>query len=349
MLLRRQAPIHARPLEPAELPPPVPGPGELLVRVHVCGICRTDLHVIEGELPPRRLPLVPGHQVVGTVQGLGPGAQRFRPGDRVGIAWLRHTCGVCAFCRAGAENLCEASRYTGWHEDGGYAELTLVPGAFAYAIPAVFADRDAAPLLCAGIIGYRALRRSEVPPGGRLGLYGFGSSAHVVLQLARHRGCEVFVATRGAGHRALARRLGAAWVGETFDPMPAPLDAAIVFAPAGEIVPAALRAVRKGGRVALAGIYMTPVPALTYDVHLFHEKTLTSVEANTRADGEELLREAAAIPIRPAVTAFPLEAANEALIRLAEDRIDGTGVLVVSEEPLPLPPGGGGGAARPRR
>lgn len=349
MRLSRPAPIHGKPLEPAELPAPVPGPGELLVRVRVCAICRTDLHVIEGELPPRRLPLVPGHQVVGLVERPGPGASRFRPGDRVGIAWLRHTCGVCAFCRSGAENLCEASRYTGWDEDGGYAELTLVPEAFAYAIPAAFSDLDAAPLLCAGIIGYRALQRSEVPRGGRLGLYGFGSSAHVVLQIARHRGGEVFVATRGAGHRELARRLGAAWVGETFDPMPASLDAAIVFAPAGEIVPAALRAVRKGGRVVLAGIYMTPVPAMAYGEHLFHEKTLTSVEANTRADGEGLLREAAEIPIRPSVTTFPLEAANEALTRLAKDRIDGTGVLVVSESPLPLPQWGRIQASCPRR
>jgi propanol-preferring alcohol dehydrogenase len=331
MLLSRQAPIRARPLEPAERPDPVPGPGELVVRVRVCAICRTDLHVVEGQLPPRRLPVIPGHQVVGLVEALGPGADRFRPGDRVGIAWLRHTCGACVYCRGGAENLCEASRYTGYHEDGGYAERARVAEAFAYAIPPAFSDLDAAPLLCAGIIGYRALRRSETPPGGRLGLYGFGSSAHVVLQLARHRGCEVFVATRGAGHRALARRLGAAWVGETMEPVPAPLDAAIVFAPAGEIVPAALRAVRKGGRVVLAGIYMTPVPAMSYAEHLFHEKTLTSVEANTRSDGEELLREAAAIPIRPAVTPFPLEAANEALLRLEEDRIDGTGVLVVAD------------------
>jgi propanol-preferring alcohol dehydrogenase len=330
MLLRRQSPIHARPLEPAELPAPVPGDGELVIRVRVCAICRTDLHVIEGDLPPRRLPLVPGHQAVGTVEAAGPGCRRFGLGDRVGIAWLRQTCGSCADCRAGQENLCEGSRYTGYHADGGYAELALVPEAFAYAIPPVFADAEAAPLLCAGIIGYRALRRSRVPPGGRLGLYGFGSSAHVVLQLARHRGCEVFVATRGEGHRALARRLGATWVGETFAPMPAPLEAAIVFAPAGEIVPAALRAVRKGGTVALAGIYMTPVPAMDYAECLFHERTLTSVEANTRADGEELLREAAEVPVRPAVTRFPLAEANEALLRLAEDRIDGTGVLVVA-------------------
>jgi propanol-preferring alcohol dehydrogenase len=332
MLLRGQGPIHSKPLEAADLPAPVPGPGELLVGVRVCGVCRTDLHVIEGDLPRQRLPLVPGHQVVGFVERLGPGCRRFRPGDRVGIAWLRQTCGACAVCEAGSENLCEASRYTGYHADGGYAELALVPEAFAYAIPAVFTDLDAAPLLCAGIIGYRALRRSQLPRGGRLGLYGFGSSAHVVLQIARHRGCEVFVATRGDGHRRLARRLGAAWAGETFAPVPALLDAAIVFAPAGEIVPAALRAVRKGGTVVLAGIYMTPVPAMDYGECLFHERTLTSVEANTRADGEDLLREAAEIPIRPAVTPFPLDRANEVLIRLKEDGIDGTGVLVVARD-----------------
>jgi alcohol dehydrogenase, propanol-preferring len=331
MLLRRQAPIATRPLEAAEVPDPVPGPDELLVGVTVCAICRTDLHVVEGDLPPRRLPLVPGHQVVGRVERAGPGCHRFRPGDRVGIAWLRHTCGRCEFCRDGAENLCEASSYTGYHADGGYAERAVVPEAFAYAIPAAFSDLDAAPLLCAGIIGYRALRRSRVPAGGRLGLFGFGSSAHVVLQLARHRGAAVYVATRGAGHRALARRLGAVWVGDTFDPPPAPLHAAIVFAPAGEIVPAALRAVGKGGTVALAGIHMTAVPQMDYEACLFHERTLTSVEANTRADGEELLREAAEIPLRPTVTRFSLADANEALGALKSDGLDGTGVLVVTD------------------
>jgi propanol-preferring alcohol dehydrogenase len=326
--LRRPAPIHTRPLEAADVPDPEPGAGELGVRVGACAICRTDLHIVEGELPPARLPLILGHQVVGTVEALGPGCTRFRRGDRVGIAWLRGTCGSCRFCRGGAENLCERSRYTGYHADGGYAERAVVSESFAYALPPVVADLEAAPLLCAGIIGFRALRKSRMPSGGRLGLYGFGSSAHVVLQLARHRGSEVFVATRGASHRDLARRLGAAWVGETFDPMPASLDAAIVFAPAGEIVPAALRAVGKGGTVVLAGIYMSAVPALDYGACLFHEKTLTSVEANTRADGEDFLREAAEVPIRPTVTAFPLDQANEALIRLKEDRIDGSGVLV---------------------
>jgi propanol-preferring alcohol dehydrogenase len=339
MRLGRPAPIHTGPLELAEMPDPVPGPGEVRVRVRACAICRTDLHVVAGELPPARLPVVPGHQVVGIVDALGPGCTRFAPGARVGIAWLRSTCGACSFCRSGSENLCDRARYTGYHADGGYAELAVAPEAYVYAIPAVFGDLDAAPLLCAGIIGYRALCRSEVPPGGRLGLYGFGSSAHVVIQLARHRGCEVFVATRGESHRELARRLGAAWVGATFEPPPVPLDGAIVFAPAGEIVPAALRAVRKGGTVAVAGIYLSPVPPLDYATCLFHEKRLTSVEANTRADGESLLREAAAIPIRPAVTLFPLEEANLALVRLAEDRVDGTGVLVVSGSGAVAPAG----------
>ncbi|MGH7320270.1 MAG: zinc-dependent alcohol dehydrogenase family protein [Candidatus Rokuibacteriota bacterium] len=329
MWVRRPAPIPSRPLEPVDLPEPVPAAGELRVRVRACAVCRTDLHVIEGELPTRRMPIIPGHQVVGRVEAIGPACERFRPGDRVGIAWLRGTCGACGFCRSGRENLCEASVYTGYDEHGGYAELTVAPEAFAYPIPPVFSDLDAAPLLCAGIIGYRALARSELPPGGRLGLYGFGSSAHVVLQLARHRGCQVLVVTRGERHRALARHLGAHWVGGPDDPMPMPLDAAIVFAPAGEIVPIALRAVRRGGTVALAGICMTAVPPMDYAACLFHEKTLTSVEANTRADGEALLSEAAAIPIRPRVTAFALAEANDALIRLKQGHIDGTGVLAL--------------------
>ena len=237
----------------------------------------------------------------------------------------------CRFCRQGSENLCRSSRYTGYHEHGGYAERAVVPEAFAYAVPETFSNLDAAPLLCAGIIGYRALNRSEVQSGGRLGLYGFGSSAHVVLQIARHRGCEVYVATRGPGHRELAKQLGAAWVGGTFDPIPAPLDGAIVFAPAGEVVPAALRAVREGGTVALAGITMSPVPEMDYESCLFHEKNLRSVTANTREDGEALLLEAAEVPIRPRVVPFALEQANGALIRLRNGRLDGSGVLIVSE------------------
>jgi propanol-preferring alcohol dehydrogenase len=329
MVLRANAPVGRHPLEWAEVEDKEPGEGEVRVRVRACAICRTDLHVIEGDLPARRLPVIPGHQVVGTVDRLGPGCARLCMGDRIGIAWLRSTCGACGFCRSGSENLCDASLYSGYHEDGGYAEMAVVPEAYAYRIPDAFSDVEAAPLLCAGIIGYRALRRSDVPAGGRLGLFGFGSSAHVVLQLARHRGCEVHVATRGESHRDLARRMGAARVGGAFDASPVPLDAAIVFAPVGEIVPPALRSIRKGGTVVLAGIHMTPIPSMEYNEHLFHEKNLRSVEANTRADGEDLLREAAEIPLRPQVTTFPLEHANEALIRLEQDRIDGTGVLVI--------------------
>jgi alcohol dehydrogenase, propanol-preferring len=329
MVLHRQGPMSAGSLALVEREDPEPGAGEVRVRVRAAAICRTDLHVVEGDLPPRRLPLVPGHQGVGVVDRLGPGCRRFQLGDRVGIAWLRWACGVCEYCRRGAENLCPESRYTGYHEDGGFAELALVPEAFAYAVPDGFSDPEAAPLLCAGIIGYRALRRTEMTRGGRLGLYGFGSSAHVVIQLARHRGMEVYVATRAAQHRDLARRLGAAWVGEVADAMPAELDAAIVLAPAGEIVPPALRAVRKSGVVVLAGIHMSPIPAMEYGPHLFHEKSLRSVEANTRQDGEDLLREAAEIPIRPQVTTHPLEAANEALLALKADRLSGTGVLIV--------------------
>jgi propanol-preferring alcohol dehydrogenase len=328
MVLEASAPITSSPLRLREVPTPAPGPGEVRLRVRACGVCRTDLHVIEGELPPLGRPLIPGHQVVGVVDAVGPGATRFRPGDRVGVAWLRHTCGECVFCAAGQENLCESARFTGYHADGGYAEQAVVPEAFAYALPPVFSDAEATPLLCAGIIGYRSYRRSAIRPGGRLALYGFGSSAHIVIQIARHHGCEVYVSTRGAGHRALARSLGATWVGETFEPPPVPVDSAIVFAPAGELVPVALRALRKGGTVALAGIYMSQVPAMDYEEHLFYERDLRTVTANPRADGEELLRVAAAIPLRPKVTTFPLAQANEVLQQLKGDGLDGTGVLV---------------------
>lgn len=327
--LDRQAPIASRPLRAVELPRPEPGPGQIRIRVTACGVCRTDLHVIEGDLRAANLPLVPGHQVVGEVDALGAGASRYRPGDRVGVAWLRGTCGACGHCGAGRENLCRESVYTGYHRDGGYAEAAVVHEDYAYPIPATFAAAEAAPLLCAGIIGYRALKRAEVPPGGRLLLVGFGSSAHVVLQIARHRGHEVLVVTRGPGHQALARRMGAAWAGGPGDELPARAHSAIVFAPAGETVPAALEAVGRGGTVALAGIHMSAIPPLDYDRHLFHEKRLQSVEANTRKDGRELLETAAEIPIRPRVTRFPLEEANDALIALKSGRIDGSGVLVM--------------------
>jgi propanol-preferring alcohol dehydrogenase len=319
-----QAPIDTAPLVLEERPVPSPGPGELLVQVRACGICRTDLHVVEGDLPLVVSPIVPGHQVVGRVVRDGA---RFRAGDRVGIAWLRWTCGSCAPCASGRENLCERARFTGWHADGGFADHATVPEAFAYALPSTLGDAEAAPLLCAGIIGYRALRLSAVAPGGRLGIYGFGSSASVTIQIARARGCEVFVCTREPAHRTLARSLGAAWVGATTEAMPRPVDGAIIFAPAGDLVPVALKNLARGGTLALAGIYMTPIPPLDY-ADLFQERRITSVTANTRADGEELLAEAARIPIRPSVTTFPLEGANRALLALKRGSFAGSGVLI---------------------
>ena len=329
MVLERIAPVADRPLRLIDMPDPVPGPGEIRILVRACGVCRTDLHVVEGDLPEHTLPIIPGHQIVGEVDALGPGASIFSPGDRVGVAWLRGTCGVCAYCGRGDENLCPDSRYTGYHENGGYAELAVVPEEYAYPVPDRFDDLQAAPLLCAGIIGYRALQRADVPAGGRLALYGFGSSASVVIQIALHRGYEVHVVTRGESHRQLARDMGAHWVGRAGDTPPVEVDSAIIFAPAGEIVPDALRSVRKGGTVAMAGIYMSPIPELDYEAHLFHEKNLRSVEANTREDGRSLLREAAEVPVRARVTTFPLEEANEALVRLKNDQIDGSAVLVM--------------------
>ena len=304
-----------------------PGPGEVLVRVTACGVCRTDLHVVEGDLPLVTTPIVPGHQAVGRVERVGAGAGRFAPGDRVGIAWLRWTCGACAWCRSGRENLCAASRYTGYHADGGFADYAVAPADFAYAIPAGLDDVHAAPLLCAGIIGYRALRLAAVPTGGRLGIYGFGSSAHVTLQVARAHGAQVYVCTREPANRELARRLGATWAGDVHEPMPVPMDGTVVFAPAGELVPRALRGLDRGGTVALAGIYMSPIPALDYAADLFQERVLRSVTANTRADGEALSAEAARTPLQVHVTTFDLEDANEALAALAGGRFAGSGVL----------------------
>jgi propanol-preferring alcohol dehydrogenase len=331
MVLDRQAKIETQPLRHFEVPDPTPTSEELLVNVHACGVCRTDLHVIEGDLPSRKRPLIPGHQVVGTVVAAGSSSRGHAPGQRVGIAWLRRTCGACAYCAAGAENLCEQSIYTGYDADGGYAELAVVPASYAYAIPDALDDEHAAPLLCAGIIGYRALQTAQVPERGKLALYGFGSSAHVVMQLARARGYSVYVATRGETHRRLALDLGADWAGGASDPLPHPVDAAIVFAPAGEVVPVALRAVRRGGVVVMAGISMTPVPEMDYESCLFHEKRLVCVEANTRADGEAFLREAVAARVRPKVTCYPLREANRALHDLKQDRIDGSAVLLTRD------------------
>jgi propanol-preferring alcohol dehydrogenase len=329
MALSSPGPIESSPLVSTDLRIPEPGAGEVRVRVRACGACRTDLHVVEGELAQLRRPLIPGHQVVGTVDLLGPGATRFGIGDRIGIAWLRSTCGRCRFCVANRENLCERSTYTGWTHDGGYAEYACVPEAFAYAVPPMFGDAEATPLLCAGIIGYRALRRSQVPRGGRLGLYGFGSSAHITLQVARHWGCTVYVATREPDRQRLALELGASWAGAPGESPPAKLDAAIVFAPVGALVPVALRDVDKGGTVALAGIHMSDLPAMAYEPHLFWEKTVQSVTANTREDGEALLAEAAAIPLRPIVTRYRLEEANRALADIKSSTVEASAVLMI--------------------
>lgn len=330
MVLDRPADVRTNPLALRERARPEPGPEEALVRVRVCGVCRTDLHVVEGELPDVKTPVVPGHEIVGLVEQVGREVRGIKEGHRVGIAWLRRTCGRCAFCTSGRENLCAQARFTGYHEDGGYADYAVVPASFAYPIPQAFTDEQAAPLLCAGIIGYRALRLSGVKPGQRLGLYGFGASAHITIQVARHWGCAVYVCSLREEHRALARELGAVWVGGPVDPPPDKLDGAIIFAPAGELVPPALRALNRGGTVACAGIHMTAIPPIDYDRDLFGERTVRSVTANTRQDGLELLREAAAIPIRPHTQQFPLEEANRALQELKAGTIQGAGVLTVA-------------------
>jgi propanol-preferring alcohol dehydrogenase len=323
-------PISGSPLALIERPVPIPARGEVLVQVRACGVCRTDLHLAEGELQPRHRRVVPGHEIVGEVVQLGEGANRFRPGDRIGIAWLRHTCGTCRWCRAGRENLCPESRYTGWDADGGYAELAVVPEAFAYRIPTSFADEQAAPLLCAGIIGYRSLRRAQLPPGGRLGIYGFGASAHITAQVAIAQGAEVHVMTRGLEARELAVQLGAASVGGPFDPAPVSLDAAIIFAPAGELVPLALESLGPGGTLALAGIHMSDVPALDYRRHLFGERTICSVTSNTRRDGEEFLVLAQRLGVEVTTTPVPFEQADLALRDLAEGHVRGAAVLTLT-------------------
>ena len=327
MVLQRPADVATGPLQLRDVPVPDPGPGDVLVKVHVCGVCRTDLHVVEGELSDSRLPLVPGHQAVGTVCALGAGVRDLHEGDRVGIAWLQGTCGTCEFCASGRENLCLAARFTGYHVDGGYAEYAVVPARFAYRIPSVFSDDEAAPLLCAGIIGYRALRVSGIQPGQRLGLYGFGASAHIAIQIARHWGCRVYVSSLKAEHRDLARQLGAAWVGGAAEMPPNKLHGAILFAPAGELVPPALRALERGGTLAIAGIHLSAIPPLDYNRDVFGERVLRSVTANTRQDGLDLLREAAAIPIKPRTVRFRLDEANRALQLLKAGAFQGAAVL----------------------
>jgi propanol-preferring alcohol dehydrogenase len=331
MVLSDIAPVESSPLKLTELTDPQPRAGEVRVKVRCCAICRTDLHVIEGELPREKLPLIPGHQIVGVVDAVGDGCKRLKVGDRVGVAWLRHTCGRCKFCESGRENLCEAQRFTGYHADGGYAEYAVAPEDFVYDIDEAFSDIEAAPLLCSGIVGYRSFKRSRPRAGGTIALYGFGSSAHVIMQIALHRRMEVYVVTRGESHRRLAREMGAKWVGAKADDMPVKVQSAVIFAPAGELVPQALEKLEKGGTLSLANIYMTPIPQMDYQQHVFFERDICSVTANTREDGRELLAEAAAIPIRPHTTVYPLAEANRALQDLKADRINGTGVLVVGK------------------
>jgi propanol-preferring alcohol dehydrogenase len=328
-ILESPAPVERRPLASAEVPAPEPGPAEVLIRVHVCGVCRTDLHVVEGELPPRKRPVIPGHQVVGSVVRAGPQANRFLPGARVGVAWLHRTCGVCEHCRSGRENLCDNASFTGYTVDGGYAEFLVAPESFVYPIPEGFSDLAAAPLLCAGIIGFRSLRLSGIEKGGALGLYGFGAAAHVAIQVARHWGVRVYAMTRDQRHRQLARDLGAVWAGAGDDQPPEKLDSAIIFAPAGELVLSALRALKKAGTVTLGGIHMSPIPTIDYHL-LYYERVIRSVANNTRRDGEDFLRIAAEIPVRAETQEFPLAEANAALNALKHDAVRGAAVLRVA-------------------
>jgi propanol-preferring alcohol dehydrogenase len=331
LLLRAPHPIEQKPLVMAEVEKPTPGPQEVRLKILTCGICHTDLHVVEGELPSKKLPIIPGHQIVGVVESVGKKVTRFRVGDKVGVAWLNSTCGKCEFCLKGSENLCEKAMFTGYDVDGGYAEYTVVSQDFAYPIPQGFSDVEAAPLLCAGVIGFRALKLSEIEKGGRLGLFGFGASAHIVIQIAEFWGCQVFVFTRSEEHRKLARDLGAVWAGSAEDTPPTKMQSAIIFAPAGKLVLDALRVLEKGGTLALAGIYMSPIPELDYQEHLYYEKTVRSVANSTRKDAKDLLELAGKIPIRSEVQEFPLAEANRALLLLKQGKIQGAGVLRVSK------------------
>jgi alcohol dehydrogenase, propanol-preferring len=325
----RPGPVDGGPLMQVDKEVPQPGPGQVLVRVRVCGVCRTDLHLTEGDLAPRRPLVTPGHEVVGIVEHLGTGSTRWQVGDRIGVPWLAHTCGKCRFCRSGRENLCLDPRFTGWDLDGGYAPYAVVDEAYAYALPEEFGDEEVAPLLCAGIIGYRALQRANLPDGGRLGIYGFGASAHITAQVALARGARVHVMTRSPEAQNLALALGASSAGEADAMPPEPLDGAILFAPVGTLVPPALAALDRGGTLAIAGIYLSDIPSLNYEKHLFEERVLQSVTANTRADGESFLALAARIGVRVEVTPYPMDRADAALRDLRHDRVNGAAVLVV--------------------
>lgn len=323
----KPGPLSTHPLRRVERPEPEPGPHEVVVRVAACGVCRTDLHVVEGDLSPHKEGVIPGHEIVGIVAERGDGASRFAVGDRVGVAWLRWTCGGCRFCTTGRENLCEQPRFTGYDDDGGYAHYAVVHEEYAHPLPDGFDDVHAAPLLCAGIIGYRALRRAAVPPKGKLGIYGFGGSAHIAAQVAVHEGATVHVMTRSQAARELATRLGVASVQDTHTRPPEPLDSAILFAPTGDLVPVALESLDRGGTLAIAGIHLSEVPALDYERHLFSERNLVSVTANTRTDAREFLEVAARIPVQVSAIPFPFEKADEALKALATGRLAGAAVL----------------------
>jgi alcohol dehydrogenase, propanol-preferring len=324
--LSRPAPVEQNPLMLTELPVPEPGEGQVLVKTTACGICRTDLHVVEGELAPKQANIVPGHQIVGVIERSGKNARRYREGTRVGIPWLHKTCGICAYCRSGRENLCDNPTFTGYSVNGGFAEFALAEEDFVYPIPDGFSDLQAAPLLCAGIIGFRCLRVSGIQRDAKLGIYGFGAAGHVCLQVARHWGAKIFVCTREEKHRRLAAELGAAWTGGAMDQPPEKLDAAIIFAPAGELVPPALAALNKGGTVVLGGIHMSPVPSFPYPL-IYHERGLRSVANNTRQDGRDFLRLAAEIPVKTEIQLFPLSQVNQALNALKHDGIRGAGVI----------------------
>jgi propanol-preferring alcohol dehydrogenase len=332
MVLDKAKDVHDRPLRLADVEKPAAGPGEIVVRVQACGVCRTDLHIVEGELPQHRERVIPGHQIVGVVEARGENATRFNSGDRVGMAWLHHTCQGCRFCDRGEENLCERAAFTGYDVNGGYADYAKVHENFAYPIPGELAAVDVAPLLCAGIIGYRSLRLSNIQPGEKLGLWGFGAAAHIAIQIATHWGCRIYVFTRGESHKKMARDMGAVWVGDAQDDPGTRLDGSCIFAPAGHLVPRTLELTQRGGVVALGGIYMSPIPEMGYQQHLYHERVLRSVMNATRRDGEELLRLAVEIPIESTVITFPLEETNEALIALKDGDIDGAAVIQVSED-----------------
>jgi propanol-preferring alcohol dehydrogenase len=329
MILKKFTPIEKNPLEMVDLPIPEPDPEDVLIRIDACGVCHTDLHTVEGDLPEVKLPIIPGHQVIGRVAKLGEKAFRFKEGDRVGVAWLFSADEACPYCLRGNENLCPHARFTGYHENGGYAEYMVIPEKFAYVIPEIFEDEEAAPLLCAGVIGYRALRLSEIQPGQRLGLLGFGASAHVAIQVAVYWGCEVYVFSRSKEHRSLAEKLGAVWTGTSKNDPPEKMDSIVNFTPAGPTVLDGMRMMDKGGTQALAGIYMSPIPEMDYMKHIYYERTLRSVANATRQDGEELLKIAAEIPIRTNTQTFPLEEANKVLKLLKDSKIDGAAVLKI--------------------